>query len=197
MSEINEAYIKIYKQAQAVAAKLASQFEFKVSPESFSSFHPSNRVKGYFEIACNLLHFINGHEMQDIVEEVEQNPLNEKLWDVSKIEPSPPPSSKLTQNDLDIITQVSNCLGWHIHSADLDGGVVINSDPNGMSLFCFDPLFDGNDFQTVIEAQKVHIEFHPSKNKWTAYLPGQRSVIWEKNLNRAVCLAVIQANKEK
>ncbi|MCG7545401.1 hypothetical protein MHM93_14565 [Pseudoalteromonas sp. MM17-2] len=68
-----ETEIKIYKEAQQLAVTLAEQDGWDAQASSFNSQHKSVRVRSYFAKACEILQHLNGHEMSDIVDEVESH----------------------------------------------------------------------------------------------------------------------------
>ncbi|WP_339140466.1 hypothetical protein [Pseudoalteromonas galatheae] len=68
-----ETEIKIYTEAQQLAVTLASQDGWDARTSSFNSQHKSIRVRSYFAKACEILEHLNGHEMSDIVDEVESH----------------------------------------------------------------------------------------------------------------------------
>lgn len=66
-----DAYFTIYAQAQEVALRILARDGYEGSAESLRSTHQNVRVRSAFETACDILQMTQGHEMSDIVDEVE------------------------------------------------------------------------------------------------------------------------------
>jgi hypothetical protein len=66
-----ETECNIYEQAQDLAVTLANQDGWEAHKEAFNSQHLNHRVRSYFDKACEILAQLQGHEMSDIVAEVE------------------------------------------------------------------------------------------------------------------------------
>ncbi|MCP4262730.1 MAG: hypothetical protein GY774_35275 [Planctomycetes bacterium] len=67
----NPTYLAIYQRAQNVANLLAEQNGWKTTPDAFCSTSDNPRILTLFSNACDILAELEGHEMQDIIDEVE------------------------------------------------------------------------------------------------------------------------------
>lgn len=67
-----KAYQKIYQATQELAAANSAQDGWEAKPDVFHSQHKDMRVRNQFTKACGEMQYHHGHEMADIVEEVEQ-----------------------------------------------------------------------------------------------------------------------------
>ena len=71
MAEQNPTYLAIYQRAQNVANLLAEQNGWKTTPDAFCTTSDNPRILTLFSNACEILQELEGHEMQDIIDEVE------------------------------------------------------------------------------------------------------------------------------
>tara|TARA_Y100001973_G_C5183880_1_gene326611 strand:- start:615 stop:1451 length:837 start_codon:yes stop_codon:yes gene_type:complete len=67
----DDAYLDIYKQAQEVAQRILSLNGYDGDSKAISSAHNNIRIRNAFDTACEIMQMLQGHEMSDIVEDVE------------------------------------------------------------------------------------------------------------------------------
>ena len=67
----DDVYLEIYKQAQEVAQRILSLNGYDGDSKAISSTHKSIRIRNAFDTACEIMQMLQGHEMSDIVEDVE------------------------------------------------------------------------------------------------------------------------------
>ncbi len=71
MTEQNSTYLAIYQRAQNVANLLAKQSGWQSTPDMFCTTSDNPRILTLFSNACEIIEELEGHEMQDIIDEVE------------------------------------------------------------------------------------------------------------------------------
>lgn len=71
--EINQRYAEIYRETQRLAEELAFYQGWGCKNTLITYDHPSSRVRSAWELASKSQEFLNGHEMADIIEDLEES----------------------------------------------------------------------------------------------------------------------------